>query len=76
MLQHSHTLLEMTCVLSGSFHHEGGRFGPGDFDFGDDSVDHEVRIGAEEDCVCLIAMQGRLRLKGLLGCLMQPFIRM
>ncbi len=39
--QHEHTALELTCVLTGAFHHGGGRYGPGDFDLGDDSVRHE-----------------------------------
>jgi putative transcriptional regulator len=76
MLQHSHSGIEMTCVLSGSFSHEGGRYGPGDFDFGDDSVDHKPLVGLDEECVCLVAMTGDLRLKGVLGRLIQPFIRL
>ena len=76
MLDHSHTGIEMTCVLSGSFAHEGGHFGPGDFDFGDGSVDHDVRIDSAEDCICLVAMQGDLKLHGVIGRLLQPLIRM
>jgi putative transcriptional regulator len=76
MLQHSHTGIEMTCVLSGAFSHEGGEFGPGDFDLGDGTVDHRPFVGPGEECVCLVAMQGDLRLNGLLGRLMQPFVRL
>jgi putative transcriptional regulator len=76
MIEHTHTGFEMTCVLSGSFVHAGGHFGPGDFDFGDGSVDHDVMIDSEEDCVCLVAMQGDLKLNGLIGRLLQPLIRM
>lgn len=76
MIDHTHTGFEMTCVLSGSFVHAGGHFGPGDFDFGDGSVDHEVAIDSTEDCVCLVAMQGELKLGGWVGRLLQPFIRM
>jgi putative transcriptional regulator len=76
MLQHSHTGTEMTCVLSGAFHHDGGRFGPGDFDYGDDTVDHRPLVDVGEDCVCLIAMQGELRLNGLIGRLVQPFVHL
>lgn len=76
MIEHTHTGFEMTCVLSGSFVHAGGHFGPGDFDFGDGSVDHDVTIDSAEDCVCLVAMQGNLRLSGLVGRLLQPLIRM
>jgi putative transcriptional regulator len=76
MVEHTHTGFEMTCVLSGSFAHEGGHFGPGDFDFGDGSVDHDVRIDSSEDCICLVAMQGDLKLRGMIGRLLQPLIRM
>ncbi|MEO8318258.1 MAG: ChrR family anti-sigma-E factor [Bradyrhizobium sp.] len=76
MVEHTHTGFEMTCVLSGSFAHEGGQFGPGDFDLGDGSVDHDVRIDSTEDCICLVAMQGDLKLHGVIGRLLQPLIRM
>jgi putative transcriptional regulator len=76
MLEHTHTGIEMTCVLSGSFSHEGGHFGPGDFDLGDETMDHQVLVDPGEDCICLVAMQGDLRLNGLIGRLVQPFVRM
>ena len=76
MLRHTHTALEMTCVLTGAFHHAGGRFGPGDFDLGDETVHHEPHVDDGEDCVCLVAMQGQLRLEGLIGRLVQPFVRL
>ncbi|TYK91579.1 transcriptional regulator, partial [Streptococcus dysgalactiae] len=76
MIEHTHTGFEMTCVLSGSFVHAGGRFGPGDFDFGDGAVDHDIRIDSTDDCICLVAMQGDLKLNGVIGRLLQPLIRM
>jgi putative transcriptional regulator len=76
LVQHEHTGLEITCVLSGAFSHEGGRFGPGDFDLGDPAVAHEPRIEAGVDCVCLVAMRGDLRFSGFIGRLMQPFVRL
>jgi putative transcriptional regulator len=76
MVEHTHTGFEMTCVLSGSFAHDGGRFGPGDFDFGDGSDDHDVVVDSTEDCICLVAMQGDLKLHGMIGRLLQPLIRM
>ena len=76
MIEHTHSGFEMTCVLSGSFVHASGRFGPGDFDFGDGSTDHEVMIDSAEACICLVAMQGQLKLNGILGRLLQPLIRM
>jgi putative transcriptional regulator len=76
MLEHSHDGLELTCVLSGSFKHDGGNFGPGDFDIGDETVDHRPVVNEGEDCICLVAMQGELRLNGLLGRIIQPFVRL
>lgn len=76
MLEHTHTGFEMTCVLSGSFAHDGGHFGPGDFDFGDGSDNHDVVVDSTEDCICLVAMQGDLKLRGMIGRLLQPLIRM
>jgi putative transcriptional regulator len=76
MLQHTHSGLEMTCVLIGNFSHEGGVFQPGDFDYGDASVDHQPIVGGEGDCICLVAMTGELKLKGLLGRVIQPLIRL
>jgi putative transcriptional regulator len=73
---HSHTGVEMTCVLTGAFRHQGGRFGQGDFDLGDGSVDHQLKVEDGGECICLIAMQGDLHLHGFLGRLMQPFLRM
>lgn len=76
MIEHTHTGFEMSCVLSGSFVHAGGHFGPGDFDLGDGTDDHEIMIDSAEDCICLVAMQGDLKLNGMIGRLLQPLIRM
>lgn len=76
MLPHTHTGFEMTCVLSGAFQEGAGHFGPGDFDLGDASMNHEPRVDPGQDCVCLVAMQGDLRLRGLIGRIVQPFVRL
>jgi putative transcriptional regulator len=76
MLEHSHTGTELTCVLKGSFSHEGGRYGPGDFDYGDDDVDHRPIVGDEGPCLCVVAMTGDLRMNGFFGRLISPFVRL
>jgi putative transcriptional regulator len=76
MLEHTHTGIEMTCVLSGAFSQDGGHYGPGDFDLGDETIDHLPVVETGQDCVCLVAMQGELRLNGLLGRIIQPFVRL
>jgi putative transcriptional regulator len=76
MLQHTHTGVELTCVLSGAFRQDGSRYGPGDFDLGDETINHQPIVEGGQDCICLVAMQGELRLNGLLGRIMQPFVRL
>jgi putative transcriptional regulator len=73
---HTHSGTELTLILSGAFVHEGGRFGVGDFEEADGTVEHQPVVEQGEECVCLVAMEGQLRLLGLLGRLMQPFVRM
>jgi putative transcriptional regulator len=75
MPDHTHTGSELTLVLSGAFGHEHGRFGSGDFEEADSDVEHQPTVEAGEDCICLVAMEGSLKLKGLTGRLLQPFIR-
>ena len=76
VIEHVHTGLEMTCVLAGAFRREGERYGPGDFDFGEGDIHHAPRVEAGDDCVSLVAIQGELRWRGLLGRLIQPFFRL
>jgi putative transcriptional regulator len=72
---HGHNGLEWTCVLQGAFRHQLGRFGPGDFDEADETIDHDPIVEDGEDCVCLVALQGGIRFKGWFGRLIQSFVR-
>jgi putative transcriptional regulator len=72
---HSHTGTELTCVLAGAFIHEGGRFAAGDCDDADQDDGHRPVIDGGEECICLVAMDGQLKLTGVLGRLIQPFVR-
>ena len=72
---HTHTGNEITLVLKGAFTHAGGRFAPGDCDDADDSDEHAPIVEPGEACICLIAMEGQLKLSGWLGRLAQPFVR-
>jgi putative transcriptional regulator len=73
---HGHSGIEWTCVLQGAFRHDLGRFGPGDFDEADDSVEHTPLVEQGETCICLVALQGNLELRGWIGKLLQPFVRL
>jgi putative transcriptional regulator len=73
--RHRHTGTEWTCVFEGAFRHDLGRYGPGDFDEADESVEHNPVVEDGVACICLVALQGSIRLQSRLGRLLQPFIR-
>jgi putative transcriptional regulator len=73
--KHRHTGTEWTCVFAGAFCHEFGRYGAGDFDEADDTVEHDPFVENDGVCICLVALQGGVKLQGWAGRLLQPFIR-
>jgi len=60
---HRHTGTEWTCVLEGAFRHDLGRYGPGDFDEADELDEHTPVVEGVVPCICLISLQGNLRLE-------------
>ncbi|MGN6571375.1 MAG: ChrR family anti-sigma-E factor [Pseudolabrys sp.] len=74
--QHSHSGVELTSILAGSYRHEGGNFAAGDFEEADEGVEHRPIVGGDQQCICLVALEGRLRLSGLMGALLNPFVRL
>jgi putative transcriptional regulator len=72
---HGHNGLELTLVLQGAFRDEQDRFGRGDVEIADPSVEHTPVAEAGEVCICLAATQGPLRFNALLPRLAQPFFR-
>jgi len=73
--RHTHRGAEMTCVLKGAFVDGEATYGPGDFAFGDPALEHQPRITADGECVCLVAAQGALIPRDWVGRLFQPFVR-
>ncbi len=76
MPQHSHDGIEYTQVISGAFSDATGRYGPGDCIEADEDIDHQPIADSDGDCICLAAVEGRLRLHSFVGRMMQPFIRL
>ena len=74
LMHHGHDGIELTCLLAGGFARDGAHYGPGDFDTGDGDTDHRITIDPDGVCLSLVAMRGRLELRGLVGRLIQPFI--
>jgi putative transcriptional regulator len=73
--RHRHEGIEWTCILEGAFRHDLGRFGPGDFDEADASIEHNPVVEDGVACVCLVALKGNIQLQSFLGRLLQPLIR-
>lgn len=73
MPEHGHRGMELTLVLQGAYRDDADRFSRGDIEFADDDTDHTPVAEAGEDCICLIATESRLRFKGLLPRIAQPF---
>ncbi len=72
---HGHRGLELTLVLQGAFADETGEFGVGALAEGDEALDHRPRaLRTGQDCVCLVATIGRLRLHEWLPRLVQPLV--
>lgn len=72
--EHGHRGEEITCVLTGHFHDAAGIYGPGDVAEMDAGQDHQPIAEQGEVCICLIATQGRLRMRGMLARVLQPLI--
>ena len=75
MPDHGHSGMELTLVLQGAFRDNADRFGRGDVEIADPSVEHTPIAEDGEDCICLAATQGALKFSALLPRLAQPFFR-
>jgi len=73
--EHSHSGLELTLVLQGSFSDDIGHFGIGDVEIGDQDLEHTPIADAGDPCICLAATDAPLRFKSLMPRLLQPLFR-
>jgi putative transcriptional regulator len=73
MPEHGHTGCEYTQIISGSYFDGINHYGPGDFSEADHDVEHQPVVEPGKDCICLAAVEGKMRFKGLLGRVLQPF---
>ncbi|MGH1465023.1 MAG: ChrR family anti-sigma-E factor [Cognatishimia sp.] len=72
---HSHNGLELTLVLQGSFSDETGRFGVGDLEVADQSLEHTPIADEGAPCICLAATDAPLRFNSFVPRLLQPLFR-
>jgi len=72
LLEHGHTDDEYLCVLKGSFTDQDGRHQPGDMAIADADIEHKPIVDRDGECICVIALEGKLRLRSLIGRVLQP----
>lgn len=73
--RHSHRGMELTLVLAGGFTDVGGHYGRGDLAEGDPAEEHRPVADHDADCLCLVVLDAPVRLLGVMGRLMNPFLR-
>ena len=59
----------------GSYRDGANLYRRGDFVVCDSEVDHAPAASEGEDCVCLIVLEGNMKLSGFMGRLLNPFMR-
>lgn len=72
--QHDHGGLEVTIVLKGSFSDGDGIYTPGDFLVRHPGEVHRPTAAQNEDCLCFSICEAPVRVTGLLGRLINPFL--
>lgn len=72
--EHTHKGNEFTLVMSGSFSDKSGDYHQGDFILADQHTRHQPRAHMEEDCICFAVMDAPLKLTGVFGRLLNPFL--
>jgi putative transcriptional regulator len=72
LLEHGHTDDEYLCVLKGSFTDQDGRHRAGDMAIASADVEHKPIVDRDGECICIVALEGKLRLRSMVGRLLQP----
>ncbi len=72
---HGHRGREYTLVLAGGYRDGGEAFGPGDFDVRDPSHKHQPVVDEDGECLCLVVLDAPVKLSGVFGRLVNPFLR-
>ncbi len=74
--EHGHGGSELTLVLRGSYHDGIAHYATGDISDLDPETDHRPFVDSKDDCICLIALDGTMKFRGIFGRLLQPFLRL
>jgi putative transcriptional regulator len=75
MPNHGHRGEEITVVIEGAYTAGGACYGRGDIEVADDSVEHKPVADADVGCLCLAVQSAPMRLTGVLGWVINPFLK-
>lgn len=73
---HTHSGEEYTLVLAGGFSDVHGHYGAGDVCRADADMSHAPVADAAEPCLCLVVADGPVKLTGLVGRMLNPFLKL
>jgi putative transcriptional regulator len=73
---HTHEGEELTLVLRGAFSDADGHYGRGDVCHATPEVAHAPVADPGEACVCLVVADGSVKLTGLVGRMLNPFLKL
>lgn len=74
LLEHGHGGQELTLVLKGAYRDRFGLFAAGDVADHDQDAEHEPTTEPGQDCICLVAIEGRLSFRSWLVRSLQPLL--
>ena len=74
--RHTHRSSELTLVLQGAFCDASECFARGDIQVADETLNHQPIARPGEDCICLVALEAPISLTGILGRMLNPFVRL
>lgn len=74
--KHGHDGMELTLVLQGGFADDAGHYRRGDVAAADSAIVHHPVADKGESCICLAVTDAPLKLTGLVGRLVNPFLNL
>jgi putative transcriptional regulator len=74
VVEHDHRGLELTMVLCGSFSDEDGVYNQGDFLVRNPGEVHRPTATQNQDCLCISVVEAPVKVTGLFGKLVNPFL--
>jgi putative transcriptional regulator len=74
VVEHDHRGLEVTLVVHGSFSDEDGIYNPGDFLVRTPGEVHRPTATQNQDCLCISVVEAPVKVTGLIGKLINPFL--